>query len=89
MLTVLDRPASHNVPGTLYLIRVLGGPVSEGEAREVLAGCGDLEKIWHCSPTEKECYRLPEGIWVTFAFFQDARDAQAVSRTDSRFRTTL
>ena len=24
-------------------------------------------------------FRLPEGVWVMFAFFQDCRDAQAVS----------
>ncbi len=57
----------------------MGGEITEEQAREILLGRGDLEKLWHSSPTDKEMYRLPDGIWVTFAFFQDARDAQAVS----------
>ena len=41
---------------------------------------GALERVWFCTQTDKEMFRLPEGIWVMFAFFQDCRDAQAVSR---------
>ena len=67
------------VAGSLYLARTTGGAISEAEAREVLRGRGDLEKLWHPSPTEKEMFRLGDGIWVMFAFFQDCRDAQAVS----------
>ena len=40
---------------------------------------GELENVWYCSPTDKEMFRLPDGIWIMWAFFQDARDAQAVS----------
>jgi hypothetical protein len=64
--------------GSLYLSRSTGGPITESEARRILAGRGDLEKLWHNTATDKEMFRLQEGIWVQFAFFQDARDAQAV-----------
>ena len=64
--------------GSLYLSRTAGGPIAEAEARTILAGRGDLEKVWLSSQTDKEMFRLPEGIWVMFAFFQDCRDAQAV-----------
>lgn len=64
--------------GSLYLSRVTGGTISETEARQVLSRFGALEKVWYCSQTDKEMFRLPEGIWIMFAFFQDCRDAQAV-----------
>ena len=64
--------------GSLYLSKVTGGPITEGEARQVLSRYGALEKVWYCSQTDKEMFRLPEGIWVMFAFFQDCRDAQVV-----------
>ena len=59
--------------------RSTGGPISEAEARELLKGYGDLEKVWLSTPTDTEMFRLPDGIWVRFAFFQDCRDAQQVS----------
>lgn len=65
-------------PGSLYLSKVTGGSISESEAHQALSRFGALEKVWFCSQTEKEMFRLPEGIWVMFAFFQDCRDAQAV-----------
>ena len=65
--------------GSLYLSRVTGGPISEDEAREILGRFGALEKVWYCAKTDTEMFLLPEGIWVMFAFFQDCRDAQAVS----------
>lgn len=65
--------------GSLYLSRGTGGLISETEARQVLSRFGALEKVWYCSQTDKEMFRLPEGIWIMFAFFQDCRDAQAVS----------
>ena len=40
---------------------------------------GALERVWYCTQTDKEMFRLPEGIWIMFAFFQDCRDAHAVS----------
>ena len=64
--------------GSLYLSRTSGGPIAESLARSILAKCGPLEKLWTSGPTDREMFRLPEGIWVTFAFFQDCRDAQAV-----------
>ena len=64
--------------GSLYLSRISGGPISETEARQVLSKYGALERVWYCTPTDKEMYRLPDGIWVMFAFFQDCRDAQSV-----------
>ena len=65
--------------GSLYLSRVTGGPISEGEARDVLSLYGEIEKVWYASPTEVEIFRLPEGIWVMYKLFQPSRDAQAVS----------
>lgn len=64
--------------GSLYLSKVTGGSISESESHQVLSRYGALEKVWYCSQTEKEMFRLPEGIWIMFAFFQDCRDAQAV-----------
>jgi len=64
--------------GALYLSRITGGHISEEEANEVLDGFGPLEKIWIASPTDKEMYRLPEGVFVMWEFFQAARDAYNV-----------
>ena len=64
--------------GSLYLSKVNGDSISEAEAVNVLAKYGQLEKVWYCSPTEKEMYHLPEGVWTKFAYYQDCRDAQAV-----------
>lgn len=59
--------------------RVTGGHITEVEAIHVLHQYGKIQETWYANQTEKEMYRLPEGIWVRFAFFQDCRDAQAVS----------
>lgn len=64
--------------GALYLSRITGGHISEEEANEVLDGFGPLEKIWIATPTDKEMYRLPEGVFVMWEFFQGARDAYNV-----------
>ena len=69
----------HQQAGSLYLSKVTGGSITEDEARHVLTPYGAIEKVWYCTPTDKEMFRLPEGIWAMFAFFQDCRDAQAVS----------
>lgn len=44
----------------------------------MLDGFGPLEKIWIATPTDKEMYRLPEGVFVMWMFFQGARDAHNV-----------
>lgn len=44
---------------------------------------GPIESVWLCSQTDKEMFRLPDGIWVKFVYFQDCRDAQAVSWPNS------
>ena len=75
--------------GSLYLSRVTGGPISEREAHSILRPYGAIEKTWYSTPTDKEMFRLPEGIWVTFAFFQDCRDAQAVSLSSNRISQPL
>ena len=67
--------------GSLYLSKIAGGHISEGEATKILSKYGALEKVWVCTPTDKEMFRLPDGIWAKFAFFQDCRDAQAVSHS--------
>ena len=69
-----------NITGSLYLSKVTGGAIPEDEARQILSRFGAIEKLWYCSQTDLEMFRLPEGVWVMFAFFQDCRDAQAVSR---------
>lgn len=65
--------------GSLYLSKVTGEPISEEEARQVMGRYGALERVWFCTQTDKEMFRLAEGIWIMFAFFQDCRDAQAAS----------
>ncbi len=65
-------------PGSLFLSKISGGPITEDEARRVLEPYGAIEKLWYNTQTDKEMFRLPEGIWVMFAYFQDCRDAQAV-----------
>ena len=64
--------------GGVYLSNIRGGRVSENEARQLLEVYGAIEKIWYATPTELEIYRLPMGIWVKFAFFDDCRDAEQV-----------
>ncbi|KAL8953972.1 MAG: hypothetical protein Q9222_000182 [Ikaeria aurantiellina] len=71
---------------SLYLSKVTGGAIAEHEAREVLGRFGAIEKLWYCSQTDKEMFRLPDGVWVMFAFFQDCRDAQAGFRDDPTYR---
>lgn len=65
--------------GSLYLSRINGGPISEGEAREVMDGQGNIETIWFASPTERELFGLPDGVFIRFAFFDDCRDVITVS----------
>ena len=65
--------------GSLYLSRVAGGPISEEEALQVLSKFGPVQDLWYASETDREMYRLPEGIWARFEYFQDCRDAQGVS----------
>ena len=64
--------------GSLYLSRITGGLITEQEAYEILKDFGPLEKVWIASPTDKEMYRLPDGIWIMWSYFQGARDAQNV-----------
>ena len=45
----------------------------------VLKGFGAIEAMFVPTPHEIAVYRLPQGIWVQFAYFQDCRDAQMVS----------
>ncbi|KAI4157412.1 MAG: hypothetical protein L6R39_000694 [Caloplaca ligustica] len=71
---------------SLYLSKIAGGDIPETEAREVLAPYGAIEKMWYCSQTDKEMFRLPDGVWVMFAFFQDCRDAQAAFRENVTYR---
>lgn len=62
----------------MYLSKVTGELIAEQEARQIMGRFGALERVWFCTQTDKEMFRLPEGIWIMFAFFQDCRDAQAV-----------
>ncbi|KAL8922203.1 MAG: hypothetical protein Q9172_003664 [Xanthocarpia lactea] len=71
---------------SLYLSKVTGGAIPEDEARQILSRFGAIEKLWYCSQTDLEMFRLPEGVWVMFAFFQDCRDAQAGFRDDPTYR---
>ena len=67
-------------PGSLYLSKITGGLITEQEAYEILKELGPLEKVWIASPTDKEMYSLPDGIWIMWSYFQGARDAQNVSK---------
>jgi hypothetical protein len=49
--------------GSLYLSRIAGGKIDEDEARWILSGRGDLEKIWHAGPTEMKMF-----VWVSRIF---------------------
>ena len=78
-LKALNGERIADIPqGSLYMSRLTGGKVTEGEARRVLQPYGPVESCWWSSKTEREMYQLPEGIWVKFAYFQDCRDAQSV-----------
>lgn len=85
----LHHREANKSPGSLYLSKVTGGTISESEAHQALSRYGALEKVWYCSQTEKEMFRLPEGIWIMFAFFQDCRDAQAVRSSLGIYSTQL
>ncbi|KAL9609965.1 MAG: hypothetical protein Q9167_005293 [Letrouitia subvulpina] len=80
------RRDGKGMPFAFCQYEITGGRISETEAHQVLARFGALEKVWYCSQTDKEMFRLPEGIWVMFAFFQDCRDAQAGFRDDPIYR---
>ncbi|KAL8697748.1 MAG: hypothetical protein Q9224_002160 [Gallowayella concinna] len=67
-------------------VNLTGGTIPEEEARQILSRFGAIEKLWYCSQTDLEMFRLPEGVWVMFAFFQDCRDAQAGFRDDATYR---
>ncbi|KAL8968761.1 MAG: hypothetical protein Q9183_002311 [Haloplaca sp. 2 TL-2023] len=88
-VVINERPCRTEVAKvnrSLYLSRVTGGPIDEDQARQILGRFGAIEKLWYCSDTDKEMFRLPEGVWVMFAFFQDCRDAQAGFRDDPNYR---
>ncbi|SLM38454.1 RNA recognition motif domain [Lasallia pustulata] len=89
-ITIDNRPCRTErakVNRSLYLSEASGQPISESEARRILTNYGDIEKLWHSSPTDKEMHRLPEGIWVTFAYYQDCRDAlPRILHEQPRFR---
>jgi hypothetical protein len=67
------------LPGSVYLSKLLGGPVEESEARSALQHYGNIEEVWLPSPTEREVYGLAQGIFVKFEYQQDRRKALAVS----------
>ncbi|MCJ1288114.1 hypothetical protein MMC26_007469 [Xylographa opegraphella] len=78
-----ERAKAHR---SLYLSRVTGGAISEEEACDILKDFGPFEKVWVTSPTDKEMYRLPDGVWVMWAYFQGARDAQNAFKDHPKFR---
>ncbi|MCJ1435696.1 hypothetical protein MMC27_005071 [Xylographa pallens] len=78
-----ERAKAHR---SLYLSRVTGGPISEDEACDILKDFGPFEKVWVTSLTDKEMYRLPDGVWVMWAYFQGARDAQNAFKDHPKFR---
>ena len=47
--------------GAVFLSKISGGKISEDEAHTVLVGQGDIEAVWHATPTDREINRLPEG----------------------------
>ncbi|KAL9100380.1 MAG: hypothetical protein Q9163_004238 [Psora crenata] len=72
--------------GSLFLSKIHGGPVTEEEARKIMAGYGPIETYWFASQTEREMYGLPEGIFLRFAFFDDCRNANVSFRDSATHR---
>ncbi len=60
--------------------KLSGDPIDEQEARAQLEHFGAIEAVWYPTKTDTVMYQLPKGIWIQFAYFQDCRDAQSVSR---------
>ncbi|KAI9888784.1 MAG: hypothetical protein M1814_006289 [Vezdaea aestivalis] len=93
----IGSPTDANVQlGSIYMSKLNGGPVSIKEALEELQQFGSIENSWYPSQTDREIYRLPEGIWLKFGFYQACRDAQVAFRdhpiyrleqSDHRFRS--
>lgn len=59
--------------------RLSGEAISNIEAHEVVEAIGPLSRTWKASATEKALYRLAEGIFIEFAFYEDGRNALMVS----------
>ena len=59
--------------------RISGHAIDNREARASIAGIGPLSRTWKPSDTEKALYRLSEGIFIEFTYYEDGRDALIVS----------
>ncbi|KAI9798538.1 MAG: hypothetical protein M1825_005319 [Sarcosagium campestre] len=80
------RTEPAKVNRSLYLSKLTGGPIAKEEAERVLEVFGQIDRLWWSSPTEREMYQLPDGVWVKYAYFQDCRDAQSAFRDHSFYR---
>jgi hypothetical protein len=69
----------------MYFSRVDGGKVTWEEVERVLRPFGAIEDTWEISKSDMEILRLPEGIWVKYVYWQDCRDAMAVSVVPPKF----
>lgn len=57
-----------------------GRTVSDREARGAVSHIGPLSRIWKPSATEKALYRLSEGVFIEFVYYEDGREALIVSK---------
>jgi len=69
----------------LYISRKDGKEPVEEEVRELLTKAGPIEKIFAPSETDMEKHRLPQGLWVRFAFWEDCRDALKAHRQNPTY----
>lgn len=65
--------------------RVAGGSISDSQAREILAHCGDIERVYACTPAELAMFKLPEGVFVKFTHFGTARQAAEKFKNHATF----
>ncbi|KAK4987669.1 hypothetical protein LTR66_007533 [Elasticomyces elasticus] len=70
----------------LYVSLISGGPINTSEVLQILDGYGAFESYWVPSKTECEINKLPEGMFVRFAYFLDSRDAYLALRDHAKYR---
>ncbi|KAI9819383.1 MAG: hypothetical protein M1826_001132 [Phylliscum demangeonii] len=63
----------------LYLISANGTFVSQERAQELLSRFGPIVQMWPSSYTEREIFKLQQGVWVKFGYYQDYAEALEAS----------
>ncbi|KAI9668350.1 MAG: hypothetical protein M1829_005554 [Trizodia sp. TS-e1964] len=83
------RTEPAKVNRAMYMSTITGKPINDAEARTVLKNFGPIESTWIASPTERQMYQLPVGIWVKWAMYQDCRDAKLEFRNNPLYRLDM